>query len=101
MSTSIIKHPYRSGAIVPVKPAPKYFGLLLAPKPEKEHKCYPPGYFHRLYQYIIGKRIYIGSLYKCQCTKYYEFNYDSDWVNIGPISGAEDWKRLGGELPNE
>src|ERR1700722_1127646 len=96
---------YRTAAIVARRKRPTA-GIIRAPAPIKPpppprpHVCAPPGIFARLFYLLTFRRLYRGSLWRCECgsvhileTRYPGESSPLEWMRTNQNSS---WDRVHG-----
>jgi hypothetical protein len=89
--------PYRQLGLISNPPVLKT-GLILASVPPKPHRCNPPGFFARLIMGWRGKKIYPGTLWRCdECLKIAKYRVECQDLWVFDSYYLKEWVACGGE----
>jgi hypothetical protein len=81
----------------------KKFGLLTSSKPIKlGHLCSPPGFWVRILNWFLHRRLPIASLYRCRCGKTFQLvnqtnRFTSQYQEQWEVCDLSVWKDKGGQ----
>lgn len=76
------------------------YGHLPGPKYVEPHWCRPPGFFQRLYSWLIFKPIRFKHLWRCNCGCVYQWYGPTDEYGFGGWGSVtrQVWIDAGGDL---